>query len=83
MLARITDPFSTLSRLSDDFFGLSRYPEEKYTFRPDVDIYEDEKAIYLKAELAGMSVDDIKIDVGLRPVLSLNVYQTCILVHFI
>ena len=63
MLARITDPFSTLSRLSDDFFGLSRYPEEKYTFRPDVDIYEDDKAIYLKAELAGMSVDDIKIDV--------------------
>ncbi|MBN1654632.1 MAG: Hsp20/alpha crystallin family protein [Deltaproteobacteria bacterium] len=62
MLARLTDPFSELSRLHDRFFNLS-WPEAKLEFRPAVDIYEDEKAIYLKAELAGIKPEEIKISV--------------------
>jgi len=62
MLARLVDPFSELSRIHDRFFGLS-WPEAKLEFRPAVDIYEDEKAIYIKAELAGIKPEEIKINV--------------------
>lgn len=62
MLARIVDPFNELSRFHDRFFGPS-WPESKLEFRPAVDIYEDEKAIYLKAELPGINPDEIKINV--------------------
>ena len=62
MLARIVDPFNELSRFHDRFFGLSG-PEAKLEFSPAVDIYEDEKAIYLKAELAGINPEEIKINV--------------------
>jgi len=62
MLAKLVDPFAELSRISDRFFGLS-WPETKFEFRPAVDIYEDEKAIYLKAELPGIKPEEIKINV--------------------
>jgi HSP20 family protein len=62
MLARIVDPFNELSRIHNGFFGLS-WPESNLEFRPAVDIYEDEKAIYLKAELAGIKPEEIKINV--------------------
>jgi HSP20 family protein len=62
MLARIVDPFNELSRFHDRFFGLS-WPESKLEFRPAVDIYEDEKAIYLKAELPGINPEEIKVNV--------------------
>jgi len=61
MLARL-DPFAELSRIRDSFFGLA-WPETKFEFRPAVDIYEDEKAIYLKAELPGIKPEEIKIHV--------------------
>lgn len=61
MLARLVDPFPELSRIHDRFFGLS-WPEPRLEFRPAVDIYEDEKAIYLKAELAGVKPEEIKIN---------------------
>jgi len=70
MLARLTDPFAELSRISDRFLGLS-WPETKFEFRPAVDIYEDEKAIYLKAELAGIKPEEIKINVE-KSVLTLE-----------
>jgi HSP20 family protein len=62
MLARIGDPFAELSRIRDRFFDLS-WPEPKLEFRPAVDIYEDEKAIYLKAEIAGIKPEEMKVHV--------------------
>jgi len=70
MLARLIDPFSELSRIQDRWFGLS-WPEAKAEFTPAVDIYEDEKAIYLKAELAGIKPEEIKINVE-KQVLTLE-----------
>jgi len=70
MLARIVDPFAELSRIHDRFFGLA-WPEPKLEFTPAVDIYEDEKSIYLKAELPGIKPEEIKINVD-KHVLTLE-----------
>ncbi len=58
------DPFGEMQRLTDQMFrawgggeGGSR------TFAPAVDIYEDDDAIYVKAELPGVKPEDVHIDV--------------------
>lgn len=56
------DPFSELTNTHNRLFGLT-WPESEQGFRPAVDIYEDEKAIYVKAEIAGIKPEDIKINV--------------------
>lgn len=56
------DPFGEMSTLHNRLFGLTM-PERTMDFRPAVDIYEDENSIYLKAEIAGIKPEDIKINI--------------------
>jgi HSP20 family protein len=56
------DPFSELSRVQDRFFGRPAL-EREYAFKPAVDIFEDEEGIHVKAELAGLKPEDIKVEV--------------------
>jgi HSP20 family protein len=55
------DPFAELSRLQG-MFGRPMTEAEK-TFRPAVDIYEDESGVHLKADLAGVDPKDIKVHI--------------------
>lgn len=55
------DPFAEISRLQNSLF--SRPWLEPQEFRPAVDIYEDEKAIKVKAELPGVKPEEVKIEV--------------------
>lgn len=56
------DPFGEISRIHDRVFGRPN-AEREYTFRPAVDIYEDSDGIHVKAEIAGVKPEDIKVDV--------------------
>lgn len=57
------DPFSEIQRLQEEisrrFVPNGRAP----SFRPAVDIYEDEEGITLTAELPGVEAKDVEIDV--------------------
>lgn len=54
------NPFTDLNRIHNSFFRpLSS--ELDFDFRPSVDIMEDEKAVYVKADIAGVNPDDIKL----------------------
>jgi HSP20 family protein len=58
------DPFAEISRLQDQLFRPLLGDGTRLTsFAPAVDIYEDDNAIHLKAELPGMRPEDIKINV--------------------
>ncbi len=52
------DPFTDLRRIQRDFAA-----PERATFRPAVDIREDDDAYYLVAELPGLTSDDIHLEV--------------------
>jgi HSP20 family protein len=53
-----------MNRMFDQFFRGSNGEEAKVsTWRPSVDIYETDDALVIKAELPGVSKDDIIIDV--------------------
>ena len=54
------DPFAELNKLHSHF---ARTNPDSQAFRPAVDIYEDDKGVHVDAELAGMSPEDIKVDV--------------------
>ena len=64
MLAR-WDPFAELAFVQKQVFprawrtGIESTP----AFRPPMDIYEDEKAIYVKADIPGVVPEDIDIEV--------------------
>jgi HSP20 family protein len=58
MLTRF-DPFAELNRFRDELFRDA--PPRAFT--PAVDIFEDADALTVKAELPGVKVDDVKIDV--------------------
>ena len=58
MLTRF-DPFAELNRFRDELFRDA--PPRAFT--PAVDIFEDAEALTVKAELPGVKVDDVKIDV--------------------
>lgn len=66
MLSR-WDPFTELSRLQDEVF--KTWNDERPSaaqapaFRPLVDIVEAKDAIWLKAELPGVKLDDVHIEV--------------------
>jgi len=55
------DPFSELSRLQNDVNRLRG--ESRLGFSPSVDIYEDDDAIVLSAEVPGLKPDDIHVHV--------------------
>jgi HSP20 family protein len=56
------DPFAEMSRVQDRFFGRPSLEREQ-VFRPAVDIYEDAEGIAVKADLAGVKPEDIKVEV--------------------
>jgi HSP20 family protein len=55
------DPFAEIGRLHSSLFG-SAWRETEPVFRPSVDIVEEEKAYLVKADLAGVKPEDIKIE---------------------
>lgn len=55
------DPFSEMSRLQDQLLG--RAGEEARSFRPAVDIREEDNAFIVHAELPGVKQSDIHIEV--------------------
>lgn len=57
------DPFGEMQRLTDQMFRSFGGGEERRTFAPAVDIYEDNEAIHVKAELAGVKPEDVSISV--------------------
>jgi HSP20 family protein len=59
------DPFAELQRIQDDLFTGTRpsRAREAKTFAPAVDIWEDEGAIYLRAELPGVRSEDVDVTV--------------------
>ena len=56
------DPFAELSRVQDRFFGRPT-AEREYAFRPAVDIFEDADGIHVKADLAGVKPEDLKVQI--------------------
>lgn len=64
------DPSSETSRIHDRLFTRGGNDRE-WGFRPAVDIYEDDTGIHVKAEVAGVKPEDIKVDVENR-VLTLS-----------
>ncbi len=57
------DPFADMNRLQDQILGLSRAGEEARSFRPAVDIREEEGACVVHAELPGVKQEDIHVEV--------------------
>ncbi len=62
MLAR-WDLFSELPKLNEEMNRWLGQSGRGTGFFPPVDIYEDQEAVYLKAELPGVKPEDIKVDV--------------------
>ena len=63
MLTRF-DPFAEMTRLQDHLMRWNQSASQSdFAFRPTVDIFEDEAAIQLKADLAGVKSDDVHIEV--------------------
>jgi HSP20 family protein len=56
------DPFAEINAVQDRLFGRQLANPER-GFRPAVDIYEDEDAVHIDVELAGVKPEDIKVDV--------------------
>ncbi len=58
------DPFTEIARLQDEMTR-HLYPTERRTsgFVPPVDIYEDNDAIFVKAELPGVKPEDVQLHV--------------------
>jgi HSP20 family protein len=55
------DPF-VVSRVQDRFFGKPSV-EREYAFKPAVDIFEDADGVQVKADLAGVKPEDLKVEV--------------------
>ena len=56
------DPFSEMSRIHDRFFARSGIERES-NWKPAVDIFEDNDGVHVKADLAGVKPEDIKVNV--------------------
>jgi HSP20 family protein len=63
---RTDNPLSNISKrmesLFDDFFS-DTSSLSKLDFRPEVDVTEDEKGIYVKADIPGLEQKDINVEV--------------------
>lgn len=57
------DPFSELSRLQDDMARAFRREAPVRTFQPAVDIFEEQDAIVVSAELPGVKAEDVNVTV--------------------
>jgi len=64
---RSTSPVNFLDALFDDFFGPTLYPVRSHTRAErhslQVDVYEQENAIVIEAEMPGVAKEDIRLDV--------------------
>lgn len=60
MLTRY-DPFEDLFRLHDQLFG-SRGQARPERFAPAVDVYEDEGGLVFEAELPGVRMEDVELE---------------------
>lgn len=57
------DPFTEIQRLQEEMSRRYAGNGKALAFRPAVDIFEDEESITLTAELPGMRVEDVQVDV--------------------
>lgn len=57
------DPFSELSRLQDDMARAFRRDVPARTYQPAVDIFEEQDAIVVAAELPGVKPEDVNVTV--------------------
>jgi HSP20 family protein len=57
------DPFGEMQRLTDQVLRGWTGERNVHTFAPAVDIYEDQDAILVRAELPGVKHEDVHIDV--------------------
>lgn len=57
------DPFAELARMQNELFGRTGGGEARSGFRPPVDVFEDEDAIRLEADLPGVRSEDVHLDV--------------------
>jgi HSP20 family protein len=57
------DPFADIARIQDKVFGRSALERGEYAFKPAVDILEDDEGIHVKADVAGLKPEDIKVNV--------------------
>lgn len=55
------DPFAEITRLQNELFR--RREQNETAFRPSVDIYEDEQGIHIKADVAGVKPEDLKLEI--------------------
>lgn len=55
------DPFAEMNRLQDQLFQRSLGRDESY--RPPVDIHEDDQGFTLDVEVPGLSPDEVTVDV--------------------
>ncbi|MFQ5797382.1 MAG: Hsp20/alpha crystallin family protein [Bacteroidota bacterium] len=66
------EPVREIERISDRMHRLfDEYPEtyawgRGKTFSPRIDLHEDEKNLYVEAELPGMTKDDVKVTIHAR-----------------
>ncbi len=66
MLPMLWDPFNTLSRVEnriDDLFGNFTRFHPAVTWRPSMDVSEDDKKVTVRAELPGIDPKDIQLTV--------------------
>lgn len=71
------DPFRGFERIARRMNEMFKTltPEinfEGSTFRPRVDIFEDEKNVYVQAELSGIKKEDVKVTVNDDNILSIS-----------
>lgn len=59
------DPFAEIARVHDRFFGPANLERSysHYTWKPAVDVFEDDKGIHVKVDVPGVKAEDLKIDV--------------------
>ncbi|MBZ0272258.1 Hsp20/alpha crystallin family protein [bacterium] len=56
-------PTSMMNRMWDDFFGRHWETEGKLAFSPSVDVKETKDALIVKAELPGLTKEDVHISI--------------------
>jgi HSP20 family protein len=64
------DPLFEIDPLRYSVFACT-WPEARTEFEPAVDVFEDDKAIHVKADLPGVKADEIKIELN-KNVLTLR-----------
>lgn len=59
------DPFTEMSRFQDELFRSSLAPRNgaARAFAPAVDVYEDADAVFVQAELPGLRLEDVTVNV--------------------